>query len=78
VPVELVKVGDLVRLDQDHDGKTLINERMRILGLCVGISKDKKRWRRRAKILWLGSGRVSSILIMRLKTAHQGYNNIEA
>ena len=30
---ELVKIGDLVRLDQDDS---------RILGLCIGLSKDKK------------------------------------
>ncbi len=66
--VELVKVGDLVQLNQDCTN---------ILGLCVGISKSKKRWTRRAKILWIGSSRVSSILIMRLKTAHRGYNTIE-
>ena len=63
---EYPRAGDLVRLDQDN-GK--------FIGVCVGVSKNKKVWQRRAKILWLGSGRVSTILIMRLVTAHKGYNH---
>jgi len=66
---ELVKIGDLVRLDQDDS---------RILGLCIGLSKDKKQWRRRAKILWIGYSRVSDVLQIRLRTAIGGYNNIKA
>ena len=59
---ELVKVGDLVSVDQCKG----------IIGLCVGITKNKKRWQRRANILWLGSCRVSSINILRLVMVYRG------
>ena len=59
---ELVKIGDLVRLEHGNV----------VLGLCVGITKSKKRWQRRANILWLGTHRVSSINILRLVTAYRG------
>ena len=65
---EYPKAGDLVRLDQDSGGK--------FIGMCVSVSSNKKIWQRRAKILWLGCGRVSTILIMRLVIAHRGYKHI--
>jgi len=62
--------GDLVRLDQDSGSK--------FIGMCVYVSLNKKVWQRRATILWLGTGKVSTILIMRLVIAHKGYNHIAA
>ena len=61
-----IKIGDLVCVDEQHGD---------FIGLCVGITKNKKIWQRRANILWIGTSRISSISIQRLKVAYKGFNS---